>query len=218
MNNTYKPVILCGGKATRLPHKLMLCDRNGQWIVERLFKQIRTEYWSAPVMLCDTAANPVITAASSSEEIFGYQVLEDGGEGIPRTLVNAATSFANFSHLSVFCADNVYSLEHMNPFIGLTIGKEDSVAAVNMIVEVTQLDFWKEGKWWDREENDTKVQHLMTPWLLSTKSLSSVSKTITKSTSVPDLLNMLRCTPRVVSTCGWADLGTPESVERYYQL
>ncbi len=191
-----KYLILAGGRSTRLHNKLLMCLLDGRPLI---CSSIDTYLWFGVVpTIClnkkDQKRFTTILSNLYPGNKFQYETDEYSG------LVPLLNKHLEEDDVTVLCGDNTYSntiLEYIRP------GEARVVTSTN-----SQLDVWDGRQWKHRSNSGT--HKLATPWMFKKGSASSAKDLV-------DLLNLKQIEPVVVSTPYWADLGTPENLERYYQ-
>lgn len=207
-------VVLAGGKSTRMPHKLWLCEcQSGVNIVVANLELMNKYCGLNKRVVClnqdDHAFSKMIRRYDSlvSQHLDSY------------TGFQCLNELLQIDDLCVLCGDNVYGDVTWNA-IALhkrTGPHATAYAAVNKLTRHTQLDKYDPitKRWVDR---DTQLgafaynanMRLTTPWFIP-KGYE------VKHDRIVDCLNDWRALPLVVNDPKWHDLGTPESVKEYYK-
>lgn len=199
--NNMHGVVLAGGKSTRMPHKLWLCDKNGVNIAVQAGRVLRTCKRVDDIVYCVNEHD--VKFISMIKKFLDVSFIVDNNEGL---------SVLNRIHGEklILCADNVYGLSTLE-YIAYGLKGSESTACVNTYYHAGyELDSWdsKNKQWVHRAVGHAMNDPLVTPW--------HFMKDVVVNNNIIETLNRECIQPQFVRDNDWADLGTPESVERYY--
>jgi hypothetical protein len=209
-------VILCGGKATRLPNKPLLpyVDQNGRIkplicsSVDYLLAAGHTQ-----MILLDQKDSILPTILPCIYPGVTFVQVVDGFKGIPFALKMVAelTSEAEVRYM-VVCADNLYPFDEvLDPkeeecAVVRDVGHEDS-KHLSRFVNTPDATLWVK-----RHDVRGSQLGLTTPWYLTKRGLMHV----TDETDIVDYLNAQGIEAWSRPRAGWCDLGTPETFTEYW--
>lgn len=201
-------VVLCGGKSKRFPHKLYLTDVVKQKNVVIAACEIFTRQGLPVTAVCNVNDRTLIRMLLTS---VTHYVFDD------YDLSAALNPLLKEHSLIVLCGDNTYGI-YTEMYINNIIfsGRFDAQpgVCVNTNMPITpELDFCTPDFRWHRRGDDacTGSAALTTPWLLPRDLLWP------KSNSIVDYANEYGARPICLNDPSWSDLGTPESVAKYYE-
>lgn len=195
-------LVLCGGKALRLPHKLFLTMKNGEPL-----------YTSAMDTVLSYGMEPVLAIPRNREAIFktlnqyffpgeNIRLVFDDYGGLPALLKTMNTKEDD---LAVFCGDNIYPRKWLSQ-VETGTAYVRARQATDVELDGYQLKE-QEWKWVHRTEPITFS--LLTPWIFD-------RRTVISGNSLIEILNTAHIFPYVTEDQGWLDLGTEAALERYY--
>lgn len=201
-------LVLAGGKSTRFNHKLFLTHLETNRPVVYRAMRFASEFCSNVYVSCSADNLKALRHLFSSSRLL----VDSKQEGIVPIIESfrQKAKEEDYSHIFVVCGDNIYPLHWerlalyvLDPLESLVCTAEVPIKQTHMINNenriVSKCHIWKRS--------------LLTPWILSTAT-NAFSNTIDLRPYL-NSFNPEKCL--VEDTTGWADLGTPESVEAYYR-
>ncbi len=202
-------VLLAGGRATRLPNKVLLPTRSGPMAIQAL-EHMKAAGCTKLVVLDQPCS---LLGDVLADHPLEHTTVIDNFSGINNALSNIADMFPTNLRYAVFCADNVYPKNEQ------AAAKNDTgnYAIVRPIREdlAQGLDFWAGDHWAERKARSTQIGalSLTTPWVFSYANL----KLAAEYKSIIEFFNECEVRPIMRGAKGWADLGTPESFAHYWR-
>lgn len=202
-----KGVILCGGKSTRLHHKLWLCRKDtGMNIVVAAGQTLGyAKFVGMDMIFCvnewDHALHDLIKRQFTTARLHA-----DNHRGL-----SVLTDLSKEDDLVVLCGDNVYGMTTVECINECSREFTYPMAAVNPSKpDPVHLDAYHkgQGRWVLRSHDLINAISLTTPWFFprGTEIRDNIVET----------LNVIGAVPHVVDDREWYDLGTPEKVKEYY--
>ena len=210
-------VVLCGGKAERMPNKLFLARRDGLPVAWSSLDYL-VMHGLCNVTLCLHAQDypgPLFRLMRYYPKQITLGVHTDEHGGLVPLLRNVAkTETAEW--LFVLCADNVYPRRiEFNPKRDL----HGNGCAFVRASESDHLDGWKvEGRyarWTERNNYPDSNRKLTTPWILRREALLEAVGRVGRPPTLMELFNGLQIKPVEQDGGAWTDIGTPESYKEY---
>lgn len=218
------PVVLAGGFSTRLPFKLFITQTNMEPVIMSSLRMACALFPETQIRILTNAANaPMIFKIvkhyfkgqwASARQTPVAHIIQDEHLGV----VGAIDLVRAEDDVCVFCGDNIYggATEEACSKLLKRFSEGKQAAAFGYgddLCDNHRLDGfdYSENKWLPRDRSP--VFHLTSPWLLPQGTLPSGDG----DTQIITLLNHLNAYPVCVHDTEWSDLGTVETVSKYYQ-
>lgn len=203
-------LILCGGRATRLPNKPLLpVWQPGQPIKPMLIAAIQSAYALGcdDVMLLHNPLTPLFDIATAYDpSLLGSEDAHSGLLGALLGAISHRDSGFEEQEFAVLCCDNVYP--EMKPGF-----RRGAVVRKMPPGRAQDLDMYVVGRYTMRGFASGPFLALTTPWFVTRADI----RLATHSDSVPGWMNAISLPAIEEPAVGWDDLGTVASYSAHWK-
>lgn len=202
MEFSVRGIILCGGKATRLPNKPLLPMHDLRPLICSSVDYLRRNGIHFITLACDEDnLIPNVLRRTYPDTQFDVSICTDG---VGPAIRQAVVDFGDPEGYVVLCCDNIYPVEPIPDEMDVAVTRE---VPYEDLIHLSRHCI--DGTWVDRSGVIENTVALTTPWVLS-------AHTALRLTSVPESFNDLNIVGYEMPRQEWADLGTDDTYRRYW--